>query len=35
MEFLRENPPARLLRSPLADMKTYDGVKFIAQDTRG
>ena len=33
MEFLQENPPARLLRSPLADMKTYDGVKFIAQDT--
>jgi phosphomannomutase len=22
-----------LLRSPLADMKTYDGVKFIAQDS--
>jgi len=33
MEFLQENPPARLLRSPLVDMKTYDGVKFIAQDT--
>ena len=33
MEFLQKNPPARLLRSPLADMKTYDGVKFIAQDT--
>ena len=33
MEFLAKNPPARLLRSPLADMKTYDGVKFIAQDT--
>jgi len=32
MEFLAKNPPARLLRSPLADMKTYDGVKFIAQD---
>ena len=33
MEFLQRNPPARLLRSPLADMKTYDGVKFIAQDS--
>lgn len=33
MEFLQKNPPARLLRSPLADMKTYDGVKFVAQDT--
>jgi len=33
MSFLQQNPPARLLRSPLADAKTYDGVKFIAQDT--
>jgi phosphomannomutase len=33
MEFLKNNPPAKLLRSPLADMKTYDGVKFIAQDS--
>jgi phosphomannomutase len=33
MAFLKENPPARLLRSPLVDAKTYDGVKFIAQDT--
>jgi len=33
MEFLRKNPPAKLLRSPLADVKTFDGVKFIAQDT--
>ena len=33
MEFLAKNPPARLLRSQLADMKTYDGVKFISQDT--
>ena len=31
MEFLEKNRPARLVRSPLADMKTYDGVKFIAQ----
>jgi phosphomannomutase len=33
MEFLQKNPPAKLIRSPLADMKTYDGVKFIAQDS--
>jgi phosphomannomutase len=33
IEFLIKNPPSRLLRSPLADVKTYDGVKFIAQDT--
>src|SRR5258706_8694994 len=33
MEFLKTNPPAKLLRSPLADVKSYDGVKFIAQDS--
>ncbi len=33
MEFLQRNPPAKLLRSPLADMKTYDGVKYVAADT--
>jgi phosphomannomutase len=33
MEFLRKNPPAKLLRSPLADMKAFDGVKFIAEDS--
>ena len=32
MEFLKTNPPAKLLRSPLVDVKSYDGVKFIAQD---
>jgi phosphomannomutase len=32
MEFCKKNPPARLLRSPVADVKSYDGVKFIAQD---
>jgi len=32
MEFLKENPPARLLRSPLAGMKTFDGVKYVAED---
>ena len=33
MEFLKANPPAKLLRSPLADVKSYDGVKFVAQDS--
>src|ERR1041385_8456109 len=33
MEFLKKNPPAKLLRSPLAEVKSYDGVKFVAQDT--
>jgi phosphomannomutase len=33
MEFLTRNPPARLLQSPLAQIKSVDGVKFIAQDT--
>lgn len=33
MEFLKSNPPAKLLRLPLAEVKTYDGVKFVAQDS--
>jgi phosphomannomutase len=33
MEFLKNNPPDKLLRSPFEDIKTFDGVKFIAQDT--
>lgn len=33
MEFLKSNPPDRLLRSPLAEVKTFDGVKFVAQDS--
>ena len=33
MEFLQKNPPVKLMRSPLADVKTYDGVKFVAQDS--
>jgi len=33
MEFLKANPPAKLLRSPLADVKTFDGVKFVAVDS--
>lgn len=33
MEFLQKNPPDKLLRSPVVDMKTFDGVKFIASDS--
>ena len=33
MEFLQKNPPGKLLRSPLVDMKTFDGVKFVAEDS--
>ena len=33
MESLKNNPPAKLLRSPLAGMKTFDGVKFVAEDS--
>jgi phosphomannomutase len=33
MERLRAKPPARLLRSPLKEVKSYDGVKFVAQDS--
>jgi phosphomannomutase len=33
MEFLQKNPPAKLLGSPLAEMKTFDGVKFVAEDS--
>ncbi|MGC3958461.1 MAG: phosphoglucomutase/phosphomannomutase family protein [Verrucomicrobiota bacterium] len=32
MEFLKTNPPDKLLRSPLADIKSFDGVKFVAAD---
>ncbi len=32
MERLRHNPPARLLRSPVAEVKAFDGVKYVAQD---
>ena len=33
MEFLKTNPPDALAGSPLAEVKSYDGVKFIAQDS--
>ena len=32
MEFLKTNQPAKLLRSPLVTAKTFDGVKYVAQD---
>ena len=32
MNFLQRCPPEKLLRSPLADVKSFDGVKFVAQD---
>lgn len=32
MDYLKHNPPPRLLRSPLADVKSFDGVKFVARD---
>jgi phosphomannomutase len=33
MEFLKRNPPAKLAGSPLAEVKSYDGVKFVADDS--
>jgi phosphomannomutase len=33
MEFLKNNPPAKLLRSPLAKVKSFDGVKYVAADS--
>ena len=33
MEFLKSRPPSKLLRSPMAEVKSYDGVKFVARDT--
>ena len=33
MDFLQRNAPSALLRSPLAEVKAYDGVKFIARDS--
>jgi phosphomannomutase len=32
MDFLKNSPPDKLLRSPIADVKSFDGVKFVAQD---
>ncbi len=33
MDFLKNNPPAKLLRSPMAEVKSYDGVKYVAADS--
>ncbi len=33
MAHLEANPPDRLLRSPMAEVKSFDGVKYIAADT--
>jgi phosphomannomutase len=32
MEYCKANPPAKLAGSPLASVKSFDGVKFVAQD---
>jgi phosphomannomutase len=32
MDYCAKHPPAKLLKSPVADVKSYDGVKFVAQD---
>jgi len=32
MEICKNEPPARLLQSPVTEVKTFDGVKFIARD---
>ena len=33
VERLAQNPPARLLRSPVVQVKAFDGVKFVARDS--
>ena len=32
MDYCAKHPPAKLLKSPVADVKSYDGVKFVAQN---
>jgi phosphomannomutase len=32
MEYCKSHPPQKLAGSPLAEIKSYDGVKFVAQD---
>ena len=32
MQYCKLNPPARLLKSPLAEVKAADGVKYVAKD---
>ena len=33
LQFLKNNPPAKLLRQPVLQVDTRDGVKFVAADT--
>jgi phosphomannomutase len=33
MDYLKRNPPEKLLCSPLAEVKSYDGVKYVAKDS--
>jgi phosphomannomutase len=33
MEYCKSNPPAKLAGSPLAAVKSFDGVKFVAQNS--
>jgi len=33
MEFIKKNPPQKLLRSPLVKVDARDGVKFVAEDS--
>jgi phosphomannomutase len=33
MDYCAKNPPAKLLKSPLKKVETYDGVKLTAEDT--
>jgi phosphomannomutase len=33
MEYLKQNPPAKLLASPLKEVKSFDGVKYVAADS--
>ena len=32
MAYCQAHPPARLMRSPVEEVKTFDGVKYVARD---
>jgi phosphomannomutase len=32
MDFCKNHPPSRLLRSPVVQLKSFDGVKYVAED---
>ncbi len=32
MDFCKNNPPAKLIKSPVTEVKSFDGIKFIAAD---